>query len=125
MILARNGGLYPYYAFAFLTLEQAYKCRYDSSSPFSPCQAEAEICPVLASGQATSLEYQVDTSYEYYLNNWYVQMDLVCANKVQTNSMISLHYIVYGVAGLLLFAMPDRIGRKASMVLNFGLHVAA
>ena len=29
------------------------------------------------------------------------------------------------MAGLILFAMPDRIGRKTSMVLNFGLHVAA
>jgi len=102
-----------------------YTCRFDSSSPFNSCSAETDICPVLDSGMATSLEYQVDTSYEYYLNNWYVQMDLVCANKVKTNSMISIHYIFYGIAGLLMFSMPDRIGRKPTMILTFSLHVAA
>ena len=70
--MAKNGGLYPYYAFAYMTLEQMYECRFDSHSPFTSCQAEIDICPVLASGNATSLEYQVDTSYAYYLNNWYV-----------------------------------------------------
>ena len=67
----------------------------------------------------------MDESYRYYLNNWYVQMDLVCANKVQTNSMISAKYVAYGIAGLLLFAMPDRYGRKFTMVLNFAVHLAA
>ena len=67
----------------------------------------------------------MDESYRYYLNNWYVQMDLVCASKVQTNSMISAKYVAYGIAGLLLFAMPDRYGRKFTMVLNFALHLAA
>lgn len=52
-------------------------------------------------------------------------MDLVCASKIRTNSMISAKYIAYGVAGLLLFAMPDRFGRKFTMVVNFAVHLAA
>ena len=71
------------------------------------------------------IEYRVDESYDYYLNNWYVQMDLVCASKIRTNSMISFMYVAFGVAGILLFAMPDRYGRKFSMVLNYAIHLAA
>ena len=82
------------------------------------------ICPAL-SDPDSSIEYRVDETYDYYLNNWYVQMDLVCASKVRTNSMISYQYVAYGIAGVLLFAMPDRYGRKFTMVLNYGVHVAA
>ena len=70
MTLTRNGGLYPYYAFAFMTLEQMYECSYDGGITYATCQAETDICPVLASGG--SVNYRVDTSNEYYMNNWYV-----------------------------------------------------
>jgi MFS family permease len=52
-------------------------------------------------------------------------MDLVCANKVQTNSMISIHYIAYGISGLLFFSMTDRMGRKPTMTIMMGIHTAA
>ena len=52
-------------------------------------------------------------------------MDLICESKVQTNTMISSHYIAFGVAGLLFFSMPDSLGRKTSMVLNLSIHLAA
>ena len=52
-------------------------------------------------------------------------MDLVCADKVKTNSMLSVHYIVYGIAGLLMYTMADRSGRKTAMIRVFGLHIAA
>ena len=46
-------------------------------------------------------------------------MDLVCANKYRTNFMQSAHYIAFGVSGLTLFALPELIGRRKSMILNF------
>ena len=52
-------------------------------------------------------------------------MDLVCANKVQTNSMISIHYVVYGISGLLFFSMADSMGRKPTMTIMMGIHTAA
>ena len=52
-------------------------------------------------------------------------MDLVCANPTQTNFIISAQYIVYGIAGLLLFAMPDKFGRKKTMVINYAIHLGA
>ena len=52
-------------------------------------------------------------------------MDLVCANKVKTNFMISAHYIAFGVSGMLLFALPDLVGRKKTMNYNFFVFTAA
>ena len=83
MTAARNSGNFLYYAFAYLTLEQMFECRIDPSQPFATCSAEEVICPILKGDQASMLEYRVDTSYKYYLDNWYGlgQMDLVCANR--------------------------------------------
>ena len=88
------------------------------------CSAEEVICPALEANNSL-IEYRVDESYDYYLNNWFVQMDLLCSNPVVTSSMISAKYIAYGIAGLLLFAMPDRYGRKFTMIVNFAVHLVA
>ena len=71
MCLAMNGGNYLYFAFAYITLEQKYECRFDPSEAFKPCDADTVICPALDSG-VEGFEYRVDTSYEFYINNWYV-----------------------------------------------------
>ena len=52
-------------------------------------------------------------------------MDLVCTNKMSINSMISAKYIVYGIAGLLFFAMPERFGRRFTMMFWFTVHLGA
>jgi len=52
-------------------------------------------------------------------------MDLVCVNPVRTNSMISIHYVAYGISGLLFFSMTDRLGRKPTMTIMMGVHTAA
>ena len=52
-------------------------------------------------------------------------MNLVCESKVKTNFMISMHYVAYGIAGLLFFPMPDRLGRKMTILINFGVHLVA
>ena len=97
LTLARNGGNWMYYGFAYLTMEQMYKCQFEAGGPFVSCSAEEQICPALAREEGL-VQYQVDTTYEYYLDNWYVQMDLVCTNKMSINSIISAKYIVYGIA---------------------------
>ena len=124
MSFMRTGGLYMYYAFAYLTLEQMYECRSDKDQPFASCSAKNDICPQLEKGDK-QIEYRVDTSYEYYLDNWFVQMDLVCSNKVQTNAMISALYVAFGVAGVLFFSTPDRFGRRPVMLANYGIHMLA
>ena len=71
LTLVRNGGNYMYYGFAYLTMQQMYECRYSEADPFTTCSAKAEICPALESDVA-SIQYQVDTTYEYYMDNWYI-----------------------------------------------------
>ena len=52
-------------------------------------------------------------------------MDLVCVSKFKINFIISAKYIVFGVVGFLFFAMPDRYGRKFTMILWLSVHVPA
>ena len=114
MALLLNSGNYLYYNYAYLVEEQQYECRFDPNESFRACSAKDVICPTLANEdtQLGTFEYRVDTSYEYYIDNWYVQMDLVCANMVTINFMVSARYIAFGIAGLTMFALPDRFGRK-------------
>ena len=63
-------------------------------------------------------DYTVDTSYEYYLNNWFLQMDLLCMPATTIGFMITAYYIGFAFGGL-FFAFPDKYGRKLSII--FGL----
>ena len=63
----------------------------------------------------------MNTNAEYYMDNWFVEMDLVCANPVQTSFMITVRYIAYGLIGLFVFSIPDIFGRKWSLFVNFAL----
>jgi MFS family permease len=82
------------------------------------------ICPALGDN-LEGFEYQVDTSYQYYINNWYVQMDLVCANKAHTNTMLMPYYVGCGLAVFLFLRMPDQLGRKKTMVINLAVQLYA
>ena len=124
LTISRNSGNFIYYGFAYLVLEQFYQCRYGPHDEFMSCSAEEEICPALEEN-VPGFQYQVDTTYEYYINNWYVQMDLVCANKAKTNSMLIPYYVASGMAGFLFFSMPDKLGRKLTMNINLGVQVFA
>jgi len=124
MQLAVNSGHYLYYCFPYLVNAQQYKCRFDPDAPFEVCSAEEVICPALESGSST-LEYHIDTDYKYYLNNWFDQMDLMCENPVQTNFMISLRLIAYGLAGILFFWVPDRYGRRPTLLINWAANLLA
>jgi hypothetical protein len=76
--VARNGGCYMYYPFAYLVLEQQFLCGVNSvlsqnndvSSFYIKCSA-AEICLIQETNPSYS-DFKVDTSYSYYLNNWYL-----------------------------------------------------
>ena len=63
----RTSGSVLIYTGAYLVLPQEYKCRFDSSSEFASCSTEL-ICSARKAGDP--IEYRVDTSYEFYLNNW-------------------------------------------------------
>jgi len=56
--------------------------------------------------------------------NWYSQLDLACLNTPAISSVNSFYFIGFGV-GILLFALPNRIGRKRTMVWLLPLYIIA
>jgi len=67
--LLRNSGNWLLYLFAYLNLPQKYECRQDKlGDNWLSCSAKEDICPALEQGD--TIEYRVDTSYEYYMRNW-------------------------------------------------------
>lgn len=63
----------------------------------------------------------MDSSYQYYLENWFTEMDLMCTSAASIGFMITAYYIGFSVGGL-FFTMPDNLGRKVSLI--FGLLLA-
>lgn len=65
--------------------------------------------------------YEVDKSYQYYLENWYTEMDLMCMSSAEVGFMITAYYMGFTLGGL-CFTFPDVYGRKKSLI--FGLLLA-
>jgi hypothetical protein len=63
--IMRNSGMYMYYGFGFLTLEQSYVCVNGGSS--ETCSATS-ICQRQASGE--TVDFRIDTSNINYISNW-------------------------------------------------------
>lgn len=61
--------------------------------------------------------YKVDTRYDYYLENWYVEMDLVCQTAQTIGFLVIAYSIGYG-AGVVFYRLPDIIGRKKAMIFS-------
>ena len=111
--VARNMNNYLYYPFAYLVLEQQFLCRFSSDSSFSQCSAES-ICSAKQDPQST-LVYKVDTSYDYYIDNWFLQMDLMCVSKSTVGLIITAYYIGFA-CGAVFYSCPEKYGRKWPMV---------
>ena len=118
--IARNSGTYVYYPFAYLVLEQMYLCKNPSTGLYETCSNDY-ICEHRDTMTDYGADYVVDTSYEYYLQNWFLEMDLVCMPATTIGFMITAYYIGFAIGGL-FFAIPDKYGRQISIV--FGLTVA-
>ena len=63
----------------------------------------------------STLLYKVDESYEYFMKNWYTEMDLMCVAEAKIGIMFTWYFIGTMVGGVLA-AFPDRIGRKKSVM---------
>ena len=89
--ISRNSGAFFAYCFAYLVLKQNYLCTSEvGGTNFSECSVE-DICAArnLHGDQNLPFDYKVDTSYEYYLNNWYIEMDLMCKSNTQIGFMFT------------------------------------
>ena len=65
-------------------------------------------------------DYIVDTSYTYYLKNWYLEMDLMCMSATDIGFMVTAYYVGFAIGGL-MYAVPDKYGRKISIIFGLGL----
>jgi hypothetical protein len=129
--VARNSGMFLYYPFAYLVLEQQFLCReptpggFTSKPTWETCSAEAicgarEARPWLEFGE----DYKVDTSYEFYIENWYIEMDLMCTPTTTIGVIITAYYIGYVIGGLFCH-FPDKYGRKFSLAFSFAIAIIA
>ena len=124
--ISRNCGAFFAYCYAYLILKQMYVCSptgESTSEVYSTCLVE-DICAARESGQPLDFTYKVDTSYEYYMNNWYVEMDLMCTPLTQI-SLMYMWYFVGTISGGVLAVLPDRIGRKKSVIGGMLVSLAA
>jgi hypothetical protein len=60
LTVMRNGGNYLYYGFSFLTMEQSYLCRSETSQDWESC---SNVC-------IEGVEFVADTSSPDYVENW-------------------------------------------------------
>lgn len=68
-MLVRQSGAFLIYGFPYLTLTQEYLCRTSREGDFMSCSAQTDICPAIEAD--SFVEYKVDSSYEFYFENWY------------------------------------------------------
>ena len=55
-------------------------------------------------------------NYEYYLENWYSEMDWVCQNANKLAMLASVYFIASFFGGLILAPLPDKVGRKKTFI---------
>jgi MFS family permease len=67
-------------------------------------------------------DYKVDTSYEFYLENWYLEMDLMCTPAATVGLIISTYFMSYIIGGIFC-AFPDKYGRKFSLAFSFSIAI--
>jgi MFS family permease len=112
LMISRNSGMYIYYAFSYHVLPQHFLCMQDDAT-YASCSVES-ICS--ARQNDVALDYKVDTSYQYYIDNWYLSMDLLCVEPTTVGLIASTYSAAFALGGILFF-LPDRLGRKKSLLM--------
>ncbi len=64
------------------------------------------------------MEYKVDKDYEYYLNNWYVEMDFVCTQTTKIDLLATIYMIGVGLGGFSMSWIPDKYGRRQTLIFT-------
>jgi MFS family permease len=52
-------------------------------------------------------------------------MNLTCVDRSTINYMVTAYFVAYGFAGLFLFSLPDRCGRKKTITIFGTVHILA
>ena len=81
MSIVRQQGSLMRYCFSYITLEQVYLCSVNGSNNWDVCQPDQTEIICGKKVNDIGLESKIDTTYKYYFDNWYVQMDLLCKTE--------------------------------------------
>lgn len=92
------------YSLAFLELMPKFKCLMENGE-YEPCSQE-HIC------KTDTTQYIVDYDDQTSLDNWVMQLDLVCESKFKIGMIGSSFFIGWTLTTILLPAMADKYGRK-------------
>jgi|688.fasta_scaffold1673330_1 MFS family permease len=52
-------------------------------------------------------------------------MDLMCVSRTKINAIVTTYFISYGIAGLMLYKLPDTWGRKKTICVFGSIHTFA
>ena len=119
--IQRNSGMYFYYAYGFLTLEQTYLCRVNPGDSYESCD-RADICSQIAEGLTP--DYMENTSSDTYIQNWTQEMGFMCTPRTTVQWVVTGYLLAYGVSGFLFWPVPDLHGRKKTMTVFGFAHLA-
>ena len=111
LVIMRNYSMFPIYGFELAVREPKYLCLEevgdDPTNNWSTCSPQ-DIC-------SSNLNYKVDQYDDLYFHNWYIQLNLICEPRTSYTIIASIYFLGYGL-GVVLYWMPDKIGRKGTMI---------
>jgi len=109
-----------FYSFGFLTLSQTYKCMNTPDSEEVSC-TNLEICA--PSDAHVLYSWRYETENPNFLINWIQEMDLMCEKRTTINWIVTVYYIAFGLAGLLMWKLPDKLGNRTTFKIFGTIHV--
>ncbi len=71
----------------------------------------------------TGFSFIEDTLHEDYVYNWQQEMNLMCEDRNTINYIVTAYFICYGIAGFILFPLPDKWGCRKIMMVFGSIHV--
>ena len=69
--------------------------------------------------------YKMDEEASNFVVNWQQEMGLMCFDRSRISLMVTAYFIGFGMAGAFFFRLPDKWGRKKTMVVFGSIHILA
>jgi MFS family permease len=70
-------------------------------------------------------EFIENTEALEYTKNWMQQLGMGCMERTTISYIVQTYTVLYTVAGLLLFTLPDQLGPKKAMSIFGTIHIGA
>lgn len=90
--------------------------------PFMPCTKE-QVCQFKKFSNI-ELTYRPRKINEGYIENWWVQYDLICKSQTEIKGCVSFFFVGF-VVGIPSLFLPDQLGRKKALGWTLFISVIA